>query len=90
MTLSQRRFTLDSINVVTNWQGSVVYDTLIGLSLLMINRRQLNIAQLNRQSLEPVRVTFVDLIRFRLCLVMLISSKPCGRWRWLANRTWTG
>ena len=56
MTLSQRRFTLGSIDVFTTWQGSVVYAALIGLSLLMINRQQLNLAQLNSQSLEPVRV----------------------------------
>ena len=56
MTLSQRRFTLGSIDVFTTWQGSVVYAALIGLSLLMINRQQLNLVQLNSQSLEPVRV----------------------------------
>ncbi len=56
MTLSQRRFTLGSIDVFTTWQGSVVYAALIGLSLLMINRQQLNLVQLNSQSLKPVRV----------------------------------
>ena len=56
MTLSQRRFTLGSIDVFTTWQGSVVYAALIGLSLLMINRQQLNLVQLNSQSLEPVRI----------------------------------
>ena len=56
MTFSQRRFTLGSIDVFTTWQGSVVYAALIGLSLLMINRQQLNLVQLNSQSLEPVRV----------------------------------
>jgi len=56
MTLSQRRFTLGSIDVFTTWQGSVVYAALIGLSLLMINRQQLNLVQLNSQSLGPVRV----------------------------------
>ena len=54
--LAQRRFKLGSIEVFTTWQGSVVYAALIGLSLLMINRQQLNLAQLNSQSLEPVRV----------------------------------
>ena len=56
MTLSQRLFTLGSIDVFTTWQDSVVYAALIGLSLLMINQQQLNLAQLNSQSLEPVRV----------------------------------
>ena len=56
MTFSQRRFTLGSIDVFTTWQGSVVYAALIGLSLLMINRQQLNLVQLNSQSLEPVRI----------------------------------
>ena len=56
MTLSQRRFTLGSIDVFTTYQGSVVYDALNGMSLLMINQKQLNLVQLNSQSLEPVRV----------------------------------
>ena len=56
MTLSQRRFTLGSIDFFTTWQGGVVYAALIGLSLLMINRQQLTLAQLNSQSLEPVRL----------------------------------
>ena len=56
MTSSQRRFTPGSIDVFTTWQGSVVYAALIGLSLLMINRQQLNLVQLNSQSLEPVRI----------------------------------
>ena len=44
MTLSQRRFTLGSIDGFTSWQGSVVYAALIGLGLLMIKRQQLNFA----------------------------------------------
>ena len=52
----QRRFTLGSIDVFTTWQGSVVSTVRIGLSLLMINRRQQNLALLNSQSLEPVLV----------------------------------
>ena len=56
MTLSQRRFTLGSIDVLTTWQGSVVFAALIGLSLLMINRQQLNLVQPNSHSLEPVSV----------------------------------
>ena len=55
LNLSQRRFTLGSIDVFTTWQGSVVYAVLIGLSLLMINRQQQNLALRNSQSLEPVR-----------------------------------
>ena len=55
LNLSQRRFTLGSIDVFTTWQGSVVYALLIGLSLLMINRQQQNLALRNSQSLEPVR-----------------------------------
>ena len=56
MTLSQLRFTLGSIDVFTTWQGSVVYAALISLSLLMINRQQLTLTQLNSQIFEPVRV----------------------------------
>ena len=35
-----------SIDVLTNWQGSVDYAALIDLSLLMINPKQLNLARL--------------------------------------------
>ena len=56
MTLSQHHFILGSIDVFITWQGSVVCAALIGLSLLMINRQQLNLAQLNSQSVEPVRL----------------------------------
>ena len=55
VNLTQRRFTLGSIDVFTTWQGSVVYAVLIGISLLMINRQQQNLALRNSQSLEPVR-----------------------------------
>ena len=55
LNLSQRRFTLGSIDVFTTWQGSVVYAVLIGISLLIINRQQQNLALSNSQSLEPVR-----------------------------------
>ena len=55
VNLTQRRFTLGSIDVFTTWQGSVVYAVLIGISLLMINRQQQNLALSNSQSLEPVR-----------------------------------
>ena len=44
MRLSQRFFTLGSIDGFTSWQGSVVYAALIGLGLLMIKRQQLNLA----------------------------------------------
>ena len=49
------RFTVGSIDIFTTWQGSVVYAVLIGISLLMINRQQQNLALRNSQSLEPVR-----------------------------------
>ena len=55
VNLTQRRFTLGSVDVFTTWQGSVVYAVLIGISLLMINRQQQNLALRNSQSLEPVR-----------------------------------
>ena len=55
VNLTRRRFTLGSIDVFTTWQGSVVYAVLIGISLLMINRQQQNLALRNSQSLEPVR-----------------------------------
>ena len=36
MALSQRRFSLSTIDVFTTWQSSVDYAALIGLRLLMI------------------------------------------------------
>ena len=53
---SQRRFTPGNIDVLTTWQGTVVYAAVISLSLLMINRQQHDLAMRNSQSLEPVRV----------------------------------
>ena len=82
MTLSQRRFTLDSIDVWTTWQGSVDYASLIGLSLMMMNRQQLNLAQINSQSLEPIRVDLRGVDRTSTLPRKMISSKPCGRGRW--------
>ncbi|MDA0258653.1 MAG: helix-turn-helix transcriptional regulator [Cyanobacteria bacterium] len=56
VNVSQRRFTPGNIDVFTTWQGTVVYAAVIGLSLLMINRQQQDLAIRNSQSLEPVRV----------------------------------
>ena len=42
-------------------EESLDYAALIGLSLLMINWQQLNLAQLNSQSLKPVRVDLREL-----------------------------
>ena len=87
MTLSQRGFTLGSIDVFTTYQGSVVYAALIGLSLLTINRQQLNPAQLKSQSLEPVSVDLRGLDQTSALPSEMTNSKPCGRWRWLAAGT---
>ena len=48
------RFTPGSIDVLTTWQGTVLYAVVIGLSLLVVNRQQLNLAVSNAISLEPV------------------------------------
>ena len=83
----QRRFTLGSIDVFTTWQGSVVCTVRIGLSLLMINRQQQNLALLTARALSRYSLTCMDLIRLRICRVIIISSKPCGSWKWLADGT---
>ena len=44
------------VDVLTTWQGTVVYAAVISLSLLMINRQQQDLAMRNSQSLQPVRV----------------------------------
>lgn len=49
------RFTLGNIDVFTTWQGTVVYAAVIAISLLAINRQQLDLALRNSLSLEPVR-----------------------------------
>ena len=91
MTLSQRRFTLGGIYVLITWQGSVVYAALISLSLLMINRQQLTLAQLNSQTLEVVRVDLHGLDQTPALPVMMNTPNPSGRWKWLANcNLWTG
>lgn len=50
-----RRFTPGSIDVVTTWQGSLLYAVVIGVSLLAINRQQQVLIEQNSLTLEPVR-----------------------------------
>ena len=50
-----RRFTPGTIDVLTTWQGSVVYVLVIGLSLMALNRQQQDLVLRNSQSLEPVQ-----------------------------------
>ena len=50
-----RRFTPGTIDVLTTWQGSVVYVLVIGLSLMALNRQQQDLALRNSQTLEPVQ-----------------------------------
>ena len=50
-----RRFTPGTIDVLTTWQGSVVYVLVIGLSLIALNRQQQDLALRNSQTLEPVQ-----------------------------------
>ena len=55
------RFTPGSIDVLTTWQGSVVYVVVICLSLLAVNRQQLDLASRNGTSLKPVPIDLVAL-----------------------------
>ena len=80
MTLSQRRFTLGSIDVFTTWQGSVVYAALIGLSLLMINRQQLISLSATARASSQCAPTWQPWIRPQPCPRVILSSTLCDRW----------
>ena len=50
-----RRFTPGSIDVLTTWQGSLLYAVVIGFSLIAVNRQQQLLIEQNSLNLEPVR-----------------------------------
>ena len=50
-----RRFTPGSIDVVTTWQGSLLYGIVIAVSLVAVNRQQRALIEQNSLNLEPVR-----------------------------------
>ena len=54
-----RRFTPGSIDVVTTWQGSLLYAVVIGFSLIAINRQQQMLVEQNSLNLEPVRAALI-------------------------------
>ena len=60
-----RRFTPGTIDVLTTWQGSVVYALAIGLSLMALNRQQQDLALRNSQTLEPVQADLRGLNRLK-------------------------
>jgi len=56
-----RRFTVGSIDIVSTWQGSVVYVVVIIGSLLALNQQQRYLAHRNSQALEPIPLSSEDL-----------------------------
>ncbi|MGB1621682.1 MAG: helix-turn-helix domain-containing protein [Synechococcus sp.] len=71
-----RRFTPGSIDVVTTWQGSLLYGVVIGISLLAINRQQQVLIQQNSLNLEPVRAALAPPPTVQTPTVQTASEAP--------------
>ena len=56
-----RRFTVGSIDILSTWQGSVVYGVVMVGTLMALNQQQRYLAQRNSQQLEPIAPTADDL-----------------------------
>lgn len=60
-TSGNRRFTLGSIDILSTWQGSVVYAAVMLGTLMALNQQQRYLAQRNSQQLEPIPPSAEDL-----------------------------
>nr|WP_115019905.1 helix-turn-helix transcriptional regulator [Synechococcus sp. UW140] len=60
-TAGNRRFTIGSIDIVSTWQGSVVYGVVMLGTLMALNQQQRHLAQRNSQQLQPIAPTAADL-----------------------------
>ena len=60
-TASNSRFTIGSIDIVSTWQGSVVYGVLMLGTLMALNQQQRHLTQRNSQQLQPIAPTAADL-----------------------------
>ena len=56
-----RRFTVGSIDILSTWQGSVVYGVVMVGTLMALNQQQRYLAQRNSQQLQPIAPTADDL-----------------------------
>lgn len=56
-----RRFTIGSIDILSTWQGSVVYGVVMVGTLMALNQQQRYLAQRNSQQLQPIAPTAEDL-----------------------------
>jgi len=56
-----RRFTVGSIDILSTWQGSVVYGLVMVGTLMALNQQQRYLAQRNSQQLQPIAPTADDL-----------------------------
>lgn len=56
-----RRFTLGSIDIISTWQGGVVYGAVMLGTLMALNQQQRYLAQRNSQQLAPIPPTADDL-----------------------------
>jgi len=56
-----RRFTVGSIDILSTWQGSVVYGLVMAGTLMALNQQQRYLAQRNSQQLQPIAPTAEDL-----------------------------
>ena len=60
-TSGNRRFTLGSIDILSTWQGSVVYAAVILGTLMALNQQQRYLALRNSEQLEPIPPSAEDL-----------------------------
>ena len=56
-----RRFTVGSIDILSTWEGSVVYGVVMVGTLMALNQQQRYLAQRNSQQLQPIAPTADDL-----------------------------
>ena len=56
-----RRFTIGSIDILSTWQGSVVYGVVMVGTLMALNQQQRYLAQRNSHQLQPIAPTADDL-----------------------------
>ncbi len=57
------RFTPGSIDVLTTWQGSIVYTLVIIGSLITLNHQQKHLASINSQTLEPIKANTLPITK---------------------------
>ena len=57
-----RNFTTRNLNILSTWQGGLIYSALMLISLFILNQQQRHLARLNSQTFEPV-VTNIESVK---------------------------